>query len=142
MAISPERGRKRRQRRRPSVGRPRYAPSEESRRFVVAMARDGKPEADIANVVGIDPKTLRRHYRAELDTSFVLANMAVSQTLLQSATGGGGEDGWKQANITAAIWWDKTRNGKHEPWRELSLSEVVSSADGVGIVIRGGLPEL
>ena len=129
-------------RKRPNAGRPLYAPSEESRRFVVAMARDGKPEADIAKVIGIDPKTLRKHYRVELDTSFSLANMAVSQTLLQSATGGGGEDGWKQANITAAIWWDKTRNGKHESRRELSLSEVAGSSDGVGIVIRGGLPEL
>ena len=31
------------------------------------MAAYGVPEADIARVIGIDPKTLRKHYRGELD---------------------------------------------------------------------------
>ena len=30
------------------------------------MAGYGIPEADIAGVLGIDPKTLRKHYRGEL----------------------------------------------------------------------------
>jgi len=32
------------------------------------MAGYGVPEADIALVLRIDPKTLRKYYRAELDT--------------------------------------------------------------------------
>ena len=31
------------------------------------MAGYGVPEADIAGMIGIDPKTLRKHYRDELD---------------------------------------------------------------------------
>jgi len=38
------------------------------RRQVEAMAGYGVPEADIALVLRIDPKTLRKYYRAELDT--------------------------------------------------------------------------
>src|SRR5690242_14363816 len=42
-------------------------------RQVEAMAAYGVPEESIARVVGIDPKTLRRHYREELDTGQIKA---------------------------------------------------------------------
>jgi hypothetical protein len=35
-------------------------------------------ELDIARVVGIDPKTLRKHYREELDTGAIKATAKVA----------------------------------------------------------------
>jgi hypothetical protein len=72
------------------------------------MAAYGVPEADIARVVRIDAKTLRKHYRDELDTGRVKATAKVAEFLFRRATTEG-----PQA-VTAAIFWLKTRGG----WRE------------------------
>lgn len=77
------------------------------------MAACGLPEADIGRVLGIDAKTLRKHYRAELDLGHVKANARVAANLFRMATGTGREA------ITAAIFWCKTRMG----WRETLINE-------------------
>jgi hypothetical protein len=84
------------------------------RRQVEAMAGFGVPEIDIAGVIGIDPKTLRKHYRNELDHGHVKANMRVAENLYRKATGGGREA------VIAAIFWLKTRAG----WRETNVHEI------------------
>lgn len=89
-------------------GRPSHKPDDASRRSVQAMAGYGILEIDIAKVVGIDPKTLRKHYRDELDTGHIRANARVAESLYQQAING---------NVTAGIWWTKARMGwseKHE----------------------------
>lgn len=83
------------------------------------MAGYGLAEADIARVIGIDARTLRRHYRDELETGRVLANAKVAESLFRRATGDG-----RQA-VTAAIFWLKTRAG----WREAARDES-GSGDG------------
>jgi hypothetical protein len=75
------------------------------RRQVEAMAAYGIPEFDIARVVGVDPKTLRKHYRDELDLGETKANAQVAGYLYNAAKGG---------NVTAQIFWLKTR----AKWRE------------------------
>ena len=107
------------------MGRPAHLPEPSERRQVEAMAGYGVPEADIARVLGIDPKTLRKHYRDELDTGHIVATAKVAESLFRKATGDG-----RQA-VTAAIFWLKTRAG----WRERSKEEAERAADG-GIVIR------
>ena len=77
------------------------------------MAGYGIPEADIACVLEIDPKTLRRHYRRELDKGHIKANSKVAENLYRKATGEGREA------VTAAIFWLKTRAG----WRETMVQE-------------------
>lgn len=101
------------------MGRPSYKPDETSRRQVEAMAGYGVPEADIARVLDIDPKTLRKHYRAELDHAHVKANSAVAQSLFRKATGDGPQ------SVTAAIFWAKTRMG----WKETVVNEHGGIAD-------------
>jgi hypothetical protein len=59
-----------------------HEPNETERRQVEAMAGFGVPEADIAKVLSIAPKTLRKHYRAELDTGHVKANTRVAESPL------------------------------------------------------------
>ena len=85
------------------MGHPSHAPEPFHRRQVEAMAGYGIPEADIARMLGIDPKTLRKYYREELDTGHVIANAKVAESLFRKATGD-----HRQA-VTAAIFWLKTR---------------------------------
>jgi len=96
------------------MARPSHQPLPARRRQVEAMAGYGVPEVDIARVVGIDPKTLRKHYRDELDNGHVKANAKVAENLYRKATGEGREA------VTAAIFWLKTRAG----WKETSVHEV------------------
>ena len=90
------------------MARRAHKPDPTARRQVEAMAGYGVPEADIAGVIGIDPKTLRKHYRPELDHGHVKANAKVAENLYRKATGEGREA------VIAAIFWLKTRAG----WRE------------------------
>lgn len=96
------------------MSRPSHAPDPSQRRQVEAMAGYGVPETDIARVLGIDPKTLRKHYRDALDTGHVVANAKVAESLFRKATGEG------RQSVTAAIFWLKTRAG----WKETSRHEI------------------
>jgi hypothetical protein len=95
------------------VGRKPHQPDPVTRRQIEAMAAYGIPEADIATVIEIDPKTLRRHYRRELDTGHIKANTKVAENLYRKATGDGRE------SVVAAIFWLKTR----ARWKETTVQE-------------------
>ena len=77
------------------------------------MSAYGIPEADVAQVIGIDPKTLRKHYRRELDTGGTKANSKVAEHLYRKATSDGPQ------SVTAAIFWLKTRAS----WKETVIQE-------------------
>ncbi|MGX9964770.1 hypothetical protein ACVFYP_15685 [Roseomonas sp. F4] len=88
------------------TGRPPFAPTDEQRRLVRAMAGYGVPHEDIARVVRCSAPTLRRYFRDDLDVAVIEANARVAQTLFQQASTPG--------NIAATIFWLKARAG----WRE------------------------
>lgn len=106
--------------------RPAHKPDPVIRRQVEAMAGYGVPEADIAGVIGIDPKTLRKHYPDELKHGHVKANARVAENLFRRATGEGREA------VIAAIFWLKTRAG----WKETTVQELTGRGDGVLTIIR------
>jgi hypothetical protein len=83
------------------------------------MAGYGVPEDAIARVLAIDPKTLRKHYRDELDTGQIKATAKVAESLFRKATTDGAQ------SVTAAIFWLKTRGG----WRESPQSHQVAVTD-------------
>jgi hypothetical protein len=83
------------------------------RRQVEALAGYGVPEVDIAGLIGVDAKTLRKHYRHELDHGHTKANAKVAENLFRKATGDGRE------SVTAAIFWLKAR----ARWKEIVLNE-------------------
>ena len=89
----------------------RHSPSEEERRTVKALSGYGVPQADIAIHMDMDAKTLRKHYRRELDRGTIEANAKVAQTLFTMAT--------VDKNVAAAIFWMKARGG----WREKPLPD-------------------
>jgi hypothetical protein len=109
------------------MGRRAHVPDPSLRRQVEALAGYGVPEAEIAGVVGIDAKTLRKHYREELDHGHTKANARVAENLYRKATGEGREA------VTAAIFWLKTRAG----WKETSVTEVGgTNREPVSVVLR------
>jgi hypothetical protein len=95
------------------MARPPHQPDASFRRQVEALAGYGIPETEIAGLIGIDPKTLRKHYRHELDHGHVKANAKVAENLFRKATGEGREA------VTAAIFWLKAR----ARWKEISMHE-------------------
>ncbi|WP_198370528.1 SAM domain-containing protein [Roseomonas rosulenta] len=95
----------------------RYDPTPDQRRTVKTMAGFGVPHVDIATFLGIDAKTLRKHFREELDRGTTEANAKVAQSLFQMATQG--------KNVAAAIFWMKARGG----WREKHEVEATVKAE-------------
>ena len=94
-----------------------FEPTDEQRRTDRAMSGFGVPQPDIATHVGIDPKTLRKHFREDLDRGSIEATAKVAQSLFRMATEGN--------NVAAAIFWMKARAG----WREKQQVEL-SGPDG------------
>lgn len=98
------------------AGRPTFKPTAEQRSQVKLFAAYGISHEDIAEQIGIDPKTLRKHFRKELKTGVTEANAKIAQRLFKKAIDG---------DTTAMIWWTKARAG----WRETQRQEV-TGADG------------
>ena len=82
-----------------------HEPTKSKREAVKLHATVGTPQEVIADILSIDPKTLRKHYREELDQSTAKANANMGGTLYNKGMGG---------DVTAMIFWMKTRAG----WRE------------------------
>ncbi len=82
-----------------------HQPTKESRQLVKLHATIGTTQAVISSILGIDPKTLRLHYREELDHATAQANATIGGALFNKAKGG---------DTAAMIFWMKTRAG----WRE------------------------
>ena len=61
------------------MGRRAHILDPAQRRQVEAMAAYGIPETDISRV-NIDPKTLRKHYREELDLGETRANAHIAES--------------------------------------------------------------
>jgi hypothetical protein len=93
-----------------------HLPTDESKRMVESTSGLGLPHEQIAILVGIDDKTLRKHYRTELDMGKAKANGQIAKTLFSKATGG---------DTTALIWWTKTQL----KWAETQKHEL-TGADG------------
>jgi hypothetical protein len=81
--------------------RPSFKPTDEQQRMVKTMAALGTRHEDIAAILEITPKTLRKHFRQELTRGAIEANAKVGQTIFAMATSG--------RNIAAAIYWERTR---------------------------------
>ena len=102
------------------MGRRAHRPDPSRRRQVEALAAYGIPETDISRVVGIDPKTLRKCYRDELDLGETKANAQVAGFLFSAA---------KSGNVTAQIFWLKTRARWREVPTELRHSGGIKTGD-------------
>lgn len=89
------------------MARPEHQPTDKDRLTVEAMTGYGATAEEIALLLGIAPKTLRKHYRQELDTGKIKANAKVAESLFKQATK-------QEPSVPAAIFWLKSQAG----WRE------------------------
>ena len=97
------------------MARPAFNPTDEQRRMVKSMSAVGIQQEQIALVLGCrSPKTLRKHFREELDVGSAQANFKVAKALLTMATSG--------EHPAATMFWLKCRAG----WRERSAFEPAS----------------
>ena len=87
-----------------------HAPTDKTRQLVQLHTTVGTTQDIVADLLGIDDKTLRKFYRAELDQSRAQANAAVGGALFNKAKGG---------DTAAMIFWMKTQAG----WRETTVIE-------------------
>lgn len=92
------------------AGRPAYQPIEKDRRIAEMLSGWAIPQERIANVIGIDAKTLRKHFPDELDVGSAKLEAQLAQNLLRIALGND-----RQALI-ATIFALKSRFG----WAEAS----------------------
>jgi DNA-binding CsgD family transcriptional regulator len=65
-----------------------HKPTAESRAQVEALSGYGIRHDEIALYLEIDPKTLRKHYRDQLDKGQIKANVGVARALHKNATEG------------------------------------------------------
>jgi len=114
-------------------GRPKYEPTEADRNTVRSMASQGVPHETIALCLGekgIDPKTMRKHFRRELDTAAAITNANIGTNVYNAAMRG---EAW------ACCFWLKCRAG----WKD----SAGPSAGGAGggktvqfVVVPAGQP--
>lgn len=109
------------------VGRKPWQPSETERKLVERMAACGITQEQIAKVVGIDPKTLRKYCADELDHASTRANANVAASLYQAAIKG---------NVSAQIFWCKTRLG----WKEVQAVEHSGKLENIVVNVSTKLP--
>ena len=88
------------------MGKPAHVPTEKTRAEVSALTSFGITQDEISTYLDIDLKTLRKHYRRELDTGTTRANAAMAKRLFDA--------GIKDGSVPAMIFWLKTR----ARWRE------------------------
>ena len=105
-------------------GNPVFKPTDEERKLVEQMCAVGIPQESIALVVrdGIDDKTLRKHFRRELDISKIKANAKVGGALFNKAMAG---------DTSAAIFWAKTQMG----WKETQQIDTNISVNKIERII-------
>jgi hypothetical protein len=103
-----------------------YKPKPNDRARVESMTAVGIPQDDMAKLLGISAKTLRKHFPDEVKNGMTKANMVVGGALYRAATTPG------PGQVAAAIFWTKARMG----WREPSQSVALTGAAGGPIEIR------
>jgi hypothetical protein len=81
------------------------------------MVSYGIPHEDIAKVIGIDDKTLRKYYRSEIDTASAKANAQVAQRLYKKCM---------KDDTQSIIFWLKTR----AKWAETIKNELTGKDGG------------
>ena len=97
----------------PVSGMPPHEPTRATRELVQLHTMVGTRQETIAEIIGIDPKTLRKYYRVQLDQSKAKANATIGGALFNKA---------KSGDTAAMIFWMKTQAG----WKETNVNEITN----------------
>jgi hypothetical protein len=115
-------------------GRPPYVPTDKDRRVVEMMAGWSIPEERVAKVLGIDPKTLRKHFAEELEVGHARLEAQLAQNLLRIA------QGHDRQSLIATIFALKSRFGwveQEPPAREQPLGKKEAMLDRAQQAVSG-----
>jgi len=86
--------------------RQKFNPTDDQRNLVKSMAACGTMHEMIAQQIGIrSPKTLRKHFRSELDSGVTEANYEMAKSLFKKG---------KNGDVEAQKFWLKCRAGWSE----------------------------
>lgn len=108
------------------MGRKAWVPTREDKQLIELMCIAGVSRDQIAEVMKVSNKTLSRHCSDILATARPRANSKIAGALFQNAIKG---------NVTAQIFWLKTRAG----WRETDHNQDAATASTT--VIINALPK-
>lgn len=100
------------------------------RNMVQAMAAAGIPQETIAGVLGIDGKTLAKHFGKEIEYGRTQLDMQSVLTLVTTMKEGGGP------GVNAAMWWQKSRMG----WTERMVVDSNAAPLKVTVELVGDAP--
>jgi hypothetical protein len=84
------------------MARPDHKPTNKNRKLVESATGFGSTQKQIADALGIDLKTLRKHYRDELDNGAFRQLNGMAGALYRNGLKG---------NVAAQIFYLKTRGG-------------------------------
>lgn len=103
-------------------GRPPYEPDDKTRAVVESAVAFGVTQVDIATHIGIDAKTLRKHFQKELNEGAFKAHMKVGGIIYELATRSVDEN----VRFRAAAFYAARRMG----WKETTTQENVGKDGG------------
>jgi len=101
-----------------SPGAPPHEPTRATRELVQLHTMVGTTQETLADIIGIDPKTLRKYYREELDQSKARANATIGGALFNKA---------KSGDTAAMIFWMKTQAG----WKETQILDHTTKGESI-----------
>lgn len=79
-----------------SKGRPPIEYDDLTRELVINLIKTGRSQEEISKVLGITPKTFRKHFRDEWDSALVDVEIKITKSLEQQALDG---------NVSAQKFW-------------------------------------
>jgi hypothetical protein len=94
-----------------------HVPTDITRKQAQQAAGYGLHQDQIGSLLGIDDKTLRKHYRAELDLGRAKAHLAVASTLYDKALTG---------DTGAMVWYTKCQMRWSPPPAIVEISGLIS----------------
>ncbi len=98
-------------------GKPPHKPTEKTRAIVQHLIGYGAPIKHVAHKIGVSPTTLHKYYQDEIDHGHEEANSLMAESLFKN--------GRHNNNVTAQIFWMKTRAG----WSETSVVKHVGEVN-------------
>jgi TPR repeat protein len=116
------------------TGRPPYAPTEEARNDVKALASCGVTQDIIARYLHVAPMTLRLHFPEELDFAAMKANQAVAINMFRIATRGNGSAAVGEGmarNYAEAMKWFRKAAEQDVAQAQYSLGVMYVKGEGV-----------
>lgn len=114
-----------------------HVPTQETRSAVSAMAATFLSQQLISLQLGIDPKTLRKHYQLELDTAIERANATVVARLHSHTTKSPVACFYWLQNRAPDQWQDKRNAGAGAGAGGLSLADLVLASMGKHPLVNG-----